>query len=49
MAVRSLTVFPLVVLPKKKAYALENRLFFGFFLDLKSLLKNDMFLHHLLS
>jgi hypothetical protein len=34
MAVRSLTAFPLDVPPKKKLYALPNRLFFGLSLAL---------------
>jgi hypothetical protein len=34
IAVRSLTVFPLDVPPKKKLYALPNRLFFGLSLAL---------------
>jgi len=36
MAVRSLTALPLLVPPKKKLYALPNRLFFGLSLALNS-------------
>jgi hypothetical protein len=40
MAVRSLTAFPLDVPPKKKLYALPNRLFFGLSLALNRCEKN---------
>jgi hypothetical protein len=37
MAVLSLTVFPLLVEPKKKLYVEPNKLFFGSALDLNNL------------